>query len=186
MKTNRTFASKFGGVALIALALLAQLMTAVVAHAASVTLHWSFNYSVDPVCTTTVTKNCVTGFEYGTTPDGGNTLVKIGIAANPATTAPAAPPASACNSRKALRTARWSSTHAPGPRSQRQRGLFRRAVAPSAQLTPGVANQSGDHGKVGYFLQRFWMRRIESRANHCTVMVTVCVLRPNSFVAFSV
>ncbi len=87
MKTNRTFASKFGGVALIALALLAQLMTAVVAHAASVTLNWSFNYTVDPVCTATVTKNCVTGFEYGTTPDGGTTLVKIGIAANPATTA---------------------------------------------------------------------------------------------------
>ena len=87
MKTNRTFVSKFGGVALIALALLAQLMTAVVAHAASVTLNWSFNYTVDPVCSATVTKNCVTGFEYGTTPDGGTTLVKIGVAANPATTA---------------------------------------------------------------------------------------------------
>ena len=62
-------------------------MTAVVAHAASITLNWSFNYTVDPVCTTTVTKNCVTGFEYGTTPDGGTTLVKIGIAANPATKA---------------------------------------------------------------------------------------------------
>jgi hypothetical protein len=86
MKTNRTFVSKFGGVALIALALLAQLMTAVVAHAASVTLNWSFNYTVDPVCSATVTKNCVTGFEYGTTPDGGTTLVKIGVAANPATT----------------------------------------------------------------------------------------------------
>jgi hypothetical protein len=87
MKTNRTFVSKFGGVALIGLAILAQLMTAVVAHAASVTLNWSFNYTVDPVCTATVTKNCVTGFEYGTTPDGGTTLVKIGVAANPATTA---------------------------------------------------------------------------------------------------
>ena len=87
MKTNRAFVSKFGGVALIALALLAQLMTAVVAHAASVTLNWSFNYTVDPVCSATVTKNCVTGFEYGTTPDGGTTLVKIGVAANPATTA---------------------------------------------------------------------------------------------------
>jgi len=63
------------------------LMTAVVAHAASISLNWGFNYAVDPVCTTTVTKNCVTGFEYGTTPDGGTTLVKIGIAANPATTA---------------------------------------------------------------------------------------------------
>ncbi len=115
MKTNRTSVSKFGGVALIALALLAQLMTAVVAHAASVTLNWSFNYTVDPVCTATVTKNCVTGFEYGTTPDGGITLVKIGVAANPATTAPAAPPASACNSRKARRSARSFSTPAPWP-----------------------------------------------------------------------
>jgi len=87
MKMKRTFVSKFGGVALIALALLAHLMTAVVAHAASVTLNWSFNYTVDPVCTATVTRNCVTGFEYGTTPDGGTTLVKIGVAANPATTA---------------------------------------------------------------------------------------------------
>jgi hypothetical protein len=87
MKTKRTFVSSFGGVALIGIAILAQLMTAIVAHAASVTLNWSFNYTVDPVCTTSVTKNCVTGFEYGTTPDGGTTLVKIGIAANPATTA---------------------------------------------------------------------------------------------------
>jgi len=39
----------------------------------------------------TVTKNCVTGFEYGTTPDGGTTLVKIGIAPNPSTTPTAAP-----------------------------------------------------------------------------------------------
>jgi hypothetical protein len=87
MKTQRTFVSRFGSLALIGLALLAQLMTAVVAHAASITLNWGFNYTVDPVCSTTVTKNCVTGFEYGTTPDGGTTLVKIGIAPNPATTA---------------------------------------------------------------------------------------------------
>jgi hypothetical protein len=87
MKTKHTFVSRFGSVALIGLAVLAQLMTAVVAHAASITLNWSFNYTVDPVCTTTVTKNCVTGFEYGTTPDGSTTLVKIGIAANPATKA---------------------------------------------------------------------------------------------------
>lgn len=87
MTTKHTFISRFGSVALIGLAVLAQLMTAVVAHAASITLNWSFNYAVDPVCTASVTKNCVTGFEYGTTPDGGTTLVKIGIAANPATTA---------------------------------------------------------------------------------------------------
>jgi hypothetical protein len=87
MKTNRTSVSKFGGIALIAIVIAAQLMTAVVAHAASITLNWSFNYTVDPVCTTTLAKNCVTGFEYGTTPDGGTTLVKIGVAPNPATTA---------------------------------------------------------------------------------------------------
>jgi hypothetical protein len=87
MKTKHTFVSRFGSIALIGVAIAAQLMTAVVAHAASVTLGWSFNYTVDPVCTTAVTKNCVTGFEYGTTPDGGITLVKVGIAANPATTA---------------------------------------------------------------------------------------------------
>jgi hypothetical protein len=84
---KHSFISRFGSLALISLAVLAQLMTAVVAHAASITLNWSFNYTVDPVCTTTVTKNCVTGFEYGTTADGGTTLVKIGIAPNPATTA---------------------------------------------------------------------------------------------------
>jgi hypothetical protein len=87
MNTKHTFISKSGSLALIGLAVLAQLMTAVVAHAASITLNWSFNYTVDPVCTTSVTKNCVTGFEYGTTPDGGTTLVKIGVAPNPATTA---------------------------------------------------------------------------------------------------
>jgi len=87
MKTKHTFISKFGSVVLIGVAVLAQLMTAVVAHAASITLNWSFNYTVDPVCTTTVTRNCVTGFEYGTTPDAGTTLVKIGIAPNPTTTA---------------------------------------------------------------------------------------------------
>jgi hypothetical protein len=87
MKTKRTFVSRFAGVALIGIVIAAQLMTAVVAHAASITLNWSFNYTVDPVCSTAVTKNCVTGFEYGTTPDGGTTLVKIGVAANPATTA---------------------------------------------------------------------------------------------------
>jgi hypothetical protein len=85
MTTKHIFISRFGSLALIGLALLAQLMTAVVAHAASITLNWSFNYRVDPVCTTTITKNCVTGFECGTTPDGSTTLVKIGIAPNRAT-----------------------------------------------------------------------------------------------------
>lgn len=54
-----------------------------IVHAASVTLSWTFDYSVDPGCTATPSKNCVTGFEYGTTPDGGVTLNKIGTVPNP-------------------------------------------------------------------------------------------------------
>jgi hypothetical protein len=54
-----------------------------VASAATVTLSWTFNYTVDVACTATVTKNCVSGFEYGTTPDSGTTLVKIGTVTNP-------------------------------------------------------------------------------------------------------
>jgi hypothetical protein len=54
-----------------------------IVHAASVTLSWSYDYSVDPGCTATPAKNCVTGFEYGTTPDGGVTLNKIGTVPNP-------------------------------------------------------------------------------------------------------
>jgi hypothetical protein len=54
-----------------------------VVQAASVTLSWSYDYSVDPGCTSTLVKNCVTGFEYGTTPDGGVTLNKIGTVSNP-------------------------------------------------------------------------------------------------------
>jgi hypothetical protein len=91
MKTQRTIFRRFGGVALLGLAILAQLLIVVVAHAASITLAWSFDYTVDPACSTTVTKNCVTGFEYGTTPDGGKTLVKTGVAANPATMAASGP-----------------------------------------------------------------------------------------------
>jgi hypothetical protein len=71
---------------LLATVLAASLLFATAVEAASVTLTWTFNYSVDPACTTTLTSNCVTGFEYGTTPDSGKTLVKIGTAANPATT----------------------------------------------------------------------------------------------------
>lgn len=91
MKTKRPCFGRFPGVALRGLAITAQLIIAVVAHAASVTLAWSFDYTVDPACSTTLSKNCVTGFEYGTTPDGGKTLVKIGVAANPATTAASGP-----------------------------------------------------------------------------------------------
>lgn len=39
------------------------------------------------VRSTPLTKNCVTGFQYGATPDGGKTLVKLGTARNPAATA---------------------------------------------------------------------------------------------------
>jgi len=63
-------------------ALAASLLLATAAEAASITLSWTFNYSVDPVCSTTLTSNCVSGFEYGTTPDAGKTLVKIGTAPN--------------------------------------------------------------------------------------------------------
>jgi hypothetical protein len=61
----------------------AQLCLAGAAAAASVTLSWTFNYTVDVPCSSTVAKNCVSGFEYGTTPDGGTTLTKIGTVANP-------------------------------------------------------------------------------------------------------
>jgi hypothetical protein len=71
---------------LLAAVLVTSLFFATAAEAATITLTWTFNYSVDPACTTSLTSNCVTGFEYGTTPDSGKTLVKVGTAANPATT----------------------------------------------------------------------------------------------------
>jgi hypothetical protein len=67
----------------LSVALASSLFMASAAEAASITLSWAFNYSIDPVCSTTVTTNCVSGFEYGTTPDSGKTLVKIGVAPNP-------------------------------------------------------------------------------------------------------
>ena len=70
-------------VAFVAGAIGLQLSLAGPAAAASVTLSWSYNYSVDVPCSSTVTKNCVSGFEYGTTPDGGTTLNKIGTVGNP-------------------------------------------------------------------------------------------------------
>jgi hypothetical protein len=63
--------------------LLVHLGMVTVASAATVTLSWTFNYTVDTACTSTVTKNCVSGFEYGTTPDSGTTLVKVGTMSNP-------------------------------------------------------------------------------------------------------
>jgi hypothetical protein len=70
-------------VALAAGAVVLQLCVVGPAAAASVTLSWSYNYTVDVPCTSSVTKNCVSGFEYGTTPDGGTTLNKIGTVSNP-------------------------------------------------------------------------------------------------------
>jgi hypothetical protein len=86
MKSNWYVISRQASAALLAVALAASLLFVTAAEAAAITLTWTFNYSVDPACTTTLTSNCVTGFEYGTTPDSGKTLVKIGTAANPATT----------------------------------------------------------------------------------------------------
>lgn len=86
MKIDWSGISRKTSAGLLATVLAASLLFATAVEAASVTLTWTFNYSVDPACTTTLTSNCVTGFEYGTTPDSGKTLVKIGTAANPATT----------------------------------------------------------------------------------------------------
>ncbi len=69
----------------VAFVTVGQLCAAVALQAATVSLTWTFNYAADVPCTTSVTKNCVTGFEYGTTPDGGATLVKIATVANPST-----------------------------------------------------------------------------------------------------
>jgi hypothetical protein len=70
-------------VTLVAAAILLQLCVAGPAAATSVTLSWSYNYTVDVPCTLSLTKNCVSGFEYGTTPDGGTSLNKIGTLTNP-------------------------------------------------------------------------------------------------------
>jgi hypothetical protein len=86
MKPNAYRISRKVSAGLLAAALVASLFFATAAEAASITLTWTFNYSVDPPCGTTLTANCVTGFEYGTTADAGKTLVKIGTAPNPATT----------------------------------------------------------------------------------------------------
>lgn len=72
-------------VLIVAFVAVCQLSSAIALQAATVSLTWTFNYAVDVPCTTSVTKNCVTGFEYGTTPDGGTTLVKIATVANPST-----------------------------------------------------------------------------------------------------
>ena len=79
MKTN----IRAGLFALVALAAALLFQSHKIVHAASVTLSWSFDYSVDPGCASAGTKNCVNGFEYGATPDNGVTLNKIGTVPNP-------------------------------------------------------------------------------------------------------
>jgi hypothetical protein len=83
MKIKNYLTGRKVSACVLSAALALSLFMASAAEAASITLSWTFNYSVDPVCSTTVTTNCVNGFEYGTTPDGGKTLVKIGVAPNP-------------------------------------------------------------------------------------------------------
>lgn len=72
-----------GSAFLTVLATLFLFQSRTIVRAASVTLSWSFDYSVDPGCTATPAKNCINGFEYGTTSDGGVTLIKIGTVPNP-------------------------------------------------------------------------------------------------------
>ena len=83
MNIKKYLAGRKVSACVLSVALALSLLMASAAEAASITLSWTFNYSVDPVCSTTVTTNCVNGFEYGTTPDAGKTLVKIGVAPNP-------------------------------------------------------------------------------------------------------
>jgi hypothetical protein len=109
MNIKKYLAGRKVSACVLSVALALSLLMASAAEAASITLSWTFNYSVDPVCSTTATTNCVNGFEYGTTPDAGKTLVKIGVAPNPT---PTPRPASACNLLKDLRMARWCTTHA--------------------------------------------------------------------------
>ncbi len=98
---------------------------------------------------TAVTKNCVTGFEYSTTPDGGITVVKIGVAPNPATTT-ASGSASVSAQFTQCAPVRRRSLLGPhhGPRSQRKRSLFCRSGLSVRTAHAGVAIQSGDLGRV--------------------------------------
>lgn len=80
MKIKNNLTPRKLSVCFLSAALALGLFLASAAEAASITLSWTFNYSGEPVCTASLTTNCVSGFEYGTTPDGGKTLVKIGTA----------------------------------------------------------------------------------------------------------
>lgn len=82
MNIKKYLAGRKVSACVLSTALALSLLMASAAEAASITLSWTFNYSVDPACSTTVTTNCVNGFEYGTTPDSGKTLVKVGVAPN--------------------------------------------------------------------------------------------------------
>jgi hypothetical protein len=82
MKAKNSFSRRKLSACVLSAALAMSLFMATAAEAASITLSWTFNYAVDPACSTAVTTNCVSGFEYGTTVDSGKTLVKIGTAPN--------------------------------------------------------------------------------------------------------
>lgn len=82
MKLKNSFSGRKLSACVLSAALAISLLMATTAEAASITLSWTFNYSVDPACNASLTTNCVSGFEYGTTPDTGKTLVKMGTAAN--------------------------------------------------------------------------------------------------------
>jgi hypothetical protein len=112
MNIKKYLAGRKVSACVLSVALALSLLMASAAEAASNTLSWTFNYSVDPVCSTTVTTNCVNGFEYGTTPDAGKTLVKSESRRIPRPPAATPRPASACNLLKDLRMARWCTTHA--------------------------------------------------------------------------
>jgi hypothetical protein len=106
-------------------------------------------------------EHCVAGFEYGTTADGGKRLVKIGTAANPATTA------------------------ASGATNDRTFHSRRGTV--SASLAR-IAVQPGDHRKVvGKQACGCEPPRLAAADyRYWTVTITVAVVRPNSFAALRV
>ena len=82
MKLNDSLSRRKLSACVLSAALVMSLFMATAAEAASITLSWTFNYAVDPACSASVTTNCVSGFEYGTTVDSGKTLVRIGTAPN--------------------------------------------------------------------------------------------------------
>ncbi|HEY0701638.1 MAG TPA: hypothetical protein VGD60_02625 [Candidatus Acidoferrales bacterium] len=122
----------------LAAALAVGMLFATAAEAASITLTWTFNYSQDPACSSTLTSNCVTGFEYGTTPDSGKTLVKIGTAPNPATTTGTATSLSALFTQGAPYGAVVYYARTSGLDGNGNVVFSVPALAASAQITPGA------------------------------------------------